>query len=163
MKILAVDPGYDRLGIAILEKNKSKEELIYSECFSPDKKLKENDRILEIGQKIKKIIKEFTPEVLALENLFFNKNQKTAFLVAETRGVIIYEASLAGIPVEEFTPIQVKVAVTGYGRSDKNQVGEMVRRLIRIEKTGKILDDEYDAIAVGLTYFACQKVNNLKR
>lgn len=158
MRILAIDPGYDRLGVAVLKKGKTGgEELIYSECFSPDKKLEENQRIFLVGQKIKDLIKKYNPEALALENLFFNTNQKTALLVSQVRGVIIYEALSAKILVKQFTPLQIKIAVTGYGRSDKRQVSEMLKKLIKIENTNSLGDDECDAIAVGLTFFAVSK------
>ena len=158
MIILAIDPGYDRLGIAILEKKSGKEILLHSECFSPEKNKAEEKRIFLIGEKIGKIITKYKPEALALESLFFNKNQKTALLVAETRGVIMYEASRSKMSIKQFTPLQVKIAITGYGRSEKKQVSEMVKKLIEIEKEGKILDDEYDAIAIGLTYFASVRI-----
>lgn len=159
MKIIAIDPGYDRLGLAILEKEKNQERLLFSECYSPTKKIPDEERIYLVGQRIKECIEKYKPEALALENLFFNKNQKTAFLIAEVRGVIIYEALSQGLKVRQFTPLQIKTAVTGYGKSDKKHVSDMVKKLIKIEKTEKIIDDEYDAIAVGLTYFATTRFN----
>jgi len=158
MKILAIDPGYDRLGVAVLEKkNHGKEDLVYSECFSPDQKQSPEKRTLLVGKKIKELITNYKPEVLVLESLFFNKNQKTALAVAETRGVIIYEAGLADIAVKQFTPLQIKPACTGYGRSNKQQVSTMIRSLINTEGKQIKFDDEYDAIAVGLTFFACHR------
>jgi crossover junction endodeoxyribonuclease RuvC len=155
MRVLAVDPGYDKLGIAVMEKIKAEETILHSECFSPSKKMREENRIMEIGKKIKDIIKKYSPEILALEELFFNKNQKTVMAVSEAKGVIIYEAVTAGLVIYKYTPLQVKIAVTGYGRSDKIQVTKMVRKIIRMEKAGpNTEDDEYDAIAVGLTFFA---------
>jgi len=131
MRILAVDPGYDRLGVAIMEKRlRGKEELLYSECFSPSKDFTKERRILEVGKKIKQLIKKWHPEALALEDLFFSKNQKTALSVAEARGVIIYESGLAKIPVYQFAPSRIKTAVTGNGASDKRQVSFMVKKLI---------------------------------
>jgi crossover junction endodeoxyribonuclease RuvC len=159
MKILSIDPGYERVGIAILEKNTiSKEILLYSECFKTSSKIPHNERLLIIGKKVRAIIAEYAPEALAIEKLFFNTNQKTALLVAEARGVIIYEASLTNMPIFEYTPLQVKIAVTGYGRSEKKQMMAMVPRLMQIEK--KISsDDEFDAIAIGLTFFASNPQN----
>lgn len=164
MKILAIDPGYDRLGIAVMEKNSGdKEKLLYSECFSPSKDFATERRILEVGKKIKYLIKKWHPEALALEDLFFSKNQKTALSVAEVRGVIIYESGLANIPIYQFAPSRIKTAVTGNGVSDKRQVSFMVQKLINFPKirlknkdgkNKKIYDDEYDAVAVGLTFFA---------
>src|SRR5690349_24634614 len=118
MKILGIDPGYDRVGIAIIENGV----LIYSECFDTSSKDKFHIRLKQIGQKINTVIKEFSPDVMALESLFITKNQKTAMKVAEARGVISYEACLQNIPIHEYSPPQIKVAVTGHGGSDKSQV-----------------------------------------
>ena len=156
MKIIAIDPGYERLGIAILEKTIGKENLLFSECFITKTTEKHEDRLRLIGEEIEKIIKKYQPEAMGIETLFFKTNAKTAMKVSEARGVLLYEAAKNNLKVLEFTPLQIKVAVTGYGKSDKEQVTEMVKRLITIEKTLKY-DDEYDAIAVGLTFFASYK------
>ena len=158
MRILGIDPGFERLGVAILEKNKGdkKERVLFSECFKTSAKLEFPERLFLIGKEIKKIIKKFQPEILAIETLFFTSNQKTVMGVSEARGVIMYQALLNQIPVFEYTPLQIKIAVTGYGRGDKKQVTEMVTRLIKIEKEIKH-DDEYDAIAVGLTHLASHR------
>ena len=158
MKIISIDPGYEKIGIAILEKEKSgkKESLIFSECFKTKSSLPEYERLKLIGERVEEIIEKYKPEVLAIEKLFFNNNQKTAMLVAEARGVIIYQASVKNIEIAEYTPLQIKIAITGYGRGDKKQVIFMVEKLIEVKKEIKE-DDEYDAIAVGLTYFACNK------
>jgi crossover junction endodeoxyribonuclease RuvC len=157
MRILAIDPGYERLGIAIIEKNpKEKEVLVYSDCFKTDKKLSHHERLGFIGTEIDRVIKEFKPEALSMENLFFTTNQKTAIAVAEARGVILYEAAKNNLRVYEYGPGEIKVAVTGYGKSDKEQVIAMIPRLIKVEKAIKY-DDEYDAIAVGLTCFAIER------
>ncbi len=156
MKILAIDPGYERLGIAIIEKlPKNKEVLIFSECFKTSAKSPFHDRLLEIGQEVEKIIKKYEPKALAMETLFFNTNQKTAMNVAETRGTITYLAMKHGLSFYQYTPLQIKIAVTGSGKADKKQVTSMIGRLIRIEKE-IAHDDEYDAIACGLTFFASQ-------
>jgi len=105
MIILAIDPGYERLGIAVLEKlPRQKEILLHSECFKTSAKIPHHERLTLIGNKIKEIVKKFSPEILATEKLFFSKNQKTALLVAEARGVILYAASSSGLDVFEYTP-----------------------------------------------------------
>lgn len=152
--ILGVDPGYGRIGIAVLEKNKRGETLLHSECFETDKKAESSDRLFSLKEKIAFIIKEYSPSVLAIETLLWSKNKKTAFKVSEARGVIIAEAKSEGLEIREFNPNQVKLAVTGYGKSDKKQVEFMVEKILKIEpkKLGrKIIDDEYDAIAIALT------------
>ena len=105
---------------------------------------------------IDRIIKKFSPDIFAIETLYFSKNQKTALEVSGAKGVLLYKAAKFELPVFEYTPMQVKVAVTGYGKSDKKQVIDMVEKLIKIDK--KIAhDDEYDAIAVALTCIALEK------
>ncbi|MBU6370751.1 MAG: crossover junction endodeoxyribonuclease RuvC [Patescibacteria group bacterium] len=153
MRILAIDPGYERMGVAVLEKNSGKENLIFSECFRTSAKLPHAERLVLVGREVRALVKKYRPDAVALETLFFEKNQKTAMHVAEARGVLLFIAAEAGLPAAEFTPMEIKVAVTGYGKSDKWQVTSMVERLVNIKKAIKY-DDEYDAIAVGLTYFA---------
>src|SRR3989344_6614459 len=124
MIILGIDPGFERLGIAILEKNKGekKEKIIFSECFKTSSKLDFSERLHLIGERVKKIIKKYMPEILAIETLFLNTNQKTVMHVAEVLGVIIYEAMNAGLKVLEASPPQIKIATTGYGRANKEQM-----------------------------------------
>ena len=153
MIILGIDPGYERLGIAIIEKINNKEILIYSNTFKTSAKEVHSERLNQIGVEVGKVIKKFKPAVLAIETLFFETNAKTAMKVAEARGVLIYEAKKNNLLVREFTPMEIKVAVTGYGKSDKKQMAYMIDRLIKIDKKIKH-DDEYDAIAAGLTAFA---------
>jgi crossover junction endodeoxyribonuclease RuvC len=151
MKILGIDPGYDRVGIAVIDKGV----LVHSECFSTSRVDDFHKRLGEIGQKINKIIKKYSPDAMAIESLFITKNQKTAMKVAEARGVISYEACLKNIPIYEYSPPQIKVAITGHGGSDKTQIIKMIPLLLKIKAKKKALDDEYDAIAVALTCEAC--------
>lgn len=153
MKVLAVDPGYDRLGVAILEKQDGKEVLLHSECIETDKQARLDVRIHAAGQVIKDLLKKYQPDAVGIETLFFNKNQKTAIGVAQIRGVILYLAHEAGSAVYEYGPQEIKVAITGYGKSDKTAVIDMVKRLVK-GSPEKALDDEYDAIAVGITTLA---------
>ena len=161
MKVISIDPGYERVGIAIIEKLKLGEVLLFSECFRTSPKISHGGRLRLIGEEIERVIDEFQPDTMAIETLFFNDNQKTAMAVSEARGVVIYEGARKGLTVREFTPLEIKMAVTSYGRSDKQQVIEMVKRLIIIPPSSKKLDDEYDAIAVGLTCFAYEKANSI--
>ncbi len=155
MIFLGIDPGYDRLGIALVEKSpeNNKEVVIYSECFETDKKLEITERLHKVGRRVSEIFEKYKPEALGLETLFFNNNQKTAMAVSGVRGIIIYLAQEAGCRVYEYHPQEIKVAVTGYGRSDKTAVTTMVKQLVEnCPKTAK--DDEYDAIAIALTGLA---------
>jgi crossover junction endodeoxyribonuclease RuvC len=154
MRILAIDPGYERLGIAVIEKEvRGKETLIYSDCFKTSSKLPHPERLRLIHEEIKRVIAEHSPQRCAIETLFFSTNQKTALLVAEARGVIIATAAASGLEIFEFNPNSIKLAVTGSGAGDKDQIIKMIPLLIKISKEIKH-DDEYDAIACGLTYFA---------
>jgi len=154
MKIIAIDPGYERLGVAILEKvSDQKEVLLFSDCIQTDKKLDHPERIFQIISELEKIIKKHGPKFLAIEKLFFSKNQKTALLVSEVRGAVIGLSKMLGLKVHEYTPNQIKVAVTGYGSSDKKTIINFLPKIIKIDKKIKH-DDEYDAIATGLTFFA---------
>ena len=152
--ILGIDPGYGRVGIAVIEKSNRGEKLIYSEYFETDRKIPHSKRLLLIGEKIPKVIKKYQPQKMAIETLLWSKNKKTALQVAEARGVILLEAARYGLLVCEYNPNQIKLAITGYGKSDKKQIISMVGKLIKISPsvTGqKRHDDEYDAIAAALT------------
>jgi len=154
MKIIAIDPGFERVGIALIERDlKKKDTLLFSECFKTSSKLVLSERLKNIGERIEEIIKEYKPESLAIEKLFFTTNQKTVMGVSEARGVIIYCSIKNNLNIFEYTPPQIKVAVTGYGRADKNMVISMVPKLIQINKEIK-LDDEMDAIAIGITHLS---------
>lgn len=156
MRVLAIDPGYERLGIAVLEKDNNKERVIFSDCFKTPKNIEHAKRIFLVGQKIKELLNEYSPDALATEKLFFSVNKKTALLVAETRGVILFCAEEVGVNIYEFHPSEIKLAITGIGNADKESVYLMAKKLIRLEKD-KMIDDEVDAICIGLTFFAHNK------
>ena len=158
MKIIGIDPGYERVGIAVLEKNKTdrKENVLYSNCFKTNAKLSLDECIFLIGKEIEKVIKEFSPEVMAIEKLFFENNAKTAMGVSEARGAIVFVAKSLGLKVLQYTPLQIKSAVTGYGKADKSAVHMMVHKLVTLPKTVK-QDDEIDAVAVAITGFATER------
>lgn len=159
MKIISIDPGYERLGIAVIEKEKgSKEILLFSECFKTSAKLPHHERLSLIGDRIKDVVKKWKPEQLATEKLFFSGNQKTALLVAEARGVILFTGSSLGLEIFEYTPNEIKIAISGYGKAEKNQMIDMVRKLIKVDSSKKS-DDEFDAIAIGLTHFAISRTS----
>ena len=153
MRVLAIDPGYDRIGVAVMEKKDNKEILLFSECVQTDKKADLSRRLFELGEKIEIIIATYKPSAIGIETLFFNTNQKTGIGVAQARGIILFLAQKAGCEVFEFGPQEIKVAVTGYGKSDKTAVIDMVKRLVA-NVPEKAHDDEYDAIAVGITCLA---------
>jgi crossover junction endodeoxyribonuclease RuvC len=153
MRILGIDPGYERLGIAVLEKESSENHLVFSECFKTPATLPFPDRLLLVGKEVEKVIQKFNPEHLAIENVYFNTNQKTAMHIGEVRGAILYIAKANGIGIFQYTPPQIKVAVAGSGLGSKKDVTAMLHRLIKINKEIRH-DDEYDAIAVAVTHSA---------
>lgn len=161
--ILGIDPGYDRMGVCIIEKeSNTKYKILFSTCLESDRKMEINKRIFEIGKEIKKIILKYNPTELAIEKLFFTTNQKTVMGVSEARGAVIYLAQDLGLKVAEYTPLEIKIAITGYGKADKPQVYFMIKQIFKIdkninEKITKKLDDEYDAIAVGYTHLISVK------
>ena len=171
MRIISIDPGYERLGIAILTRQdfstknlggqgkSKKEELIFSECFKTKADIPFVNRLELIGREVARIIDEYKPEALSIENLFIETNQKTAMRVAEARGAILYQARILGLEIYEYTPLQIKVAVTGYGKATKAQVMTMVKKLVSGAENIK-QDDEMDAIAIGLTHFAHYRSQN---
>jgi len=154
--VVSVDPGFDRVGVAVLVKENSKEKLLFSTCIVTNRNETKAERLKQIGKEIKKIIKIWQPEYLAIEKLFFNQNTTSVIGVAEARGVILYEASLLDLKVFEYGPQEIKIATTGYGKATKKQVEEMVQKILNIKQI-PILDDEVDAIAVGITHLASVK------
>ena len=153
MRVLAVDPGYERLGVAIMEKQNGTEVLLHSSCIETSKDLEIPERLHILGTKLQELVTEYKPTLVAIETLFFNKNQKTAIAVAEARGVVLYIAKSYGADILELSPQQIKVGMTGHGGSDNVAVTDMVKRLIK-GVPEKAHDDEYDAIAIAATALA---------
>lgn len=153
MRVVGVDPGYGRCGIAVMDDASGKPELLYSACVETDPRTSYPERLREVADAVDAAIVRFGPNTLALEEVFFSKNQKTAIQVAETRGAILYLAMRRDVPVSEFNPGRVKIAVTGDGRADKAQVASMLLRTVRFERIPK-LDDEFDAIALCISLLA---------
>jgi crossover junction endodeoxyribonuclease RuvC len=152
MKILAIDPGYGRCGVAVVEKTSGKERLLFSECIETSSKKTFPERLGEVISECERVLLKEKPESVAIEKLYFATNQKTAMQVAEVRGALISLATIHGLPVSEYTPMQVKAAL-GYGKADKKQVAKMLHMLVTIDKPIRH-DDEYDAIAIGITHLA---------
>lgn len=153
MIVLGIDPGYDRVGVSVMEWSNGMETLHYSTCIETDRNAEFVDRLHAVGSAVTEIIKEYSADTLAIETLFFNKNVKTAINVAEARGAVLYIAKSLGCTVYEFSPQSIKIAITGHGKSDKTAVIDMVQRLIKGAPVAA-LDDEYDAIAIGVTCLA---------
>jgi len=153
MRVVAFDPGYERLGVAVVERTRGREVLLHSDCVRTPARLNFASRLQILGEAAEALIKKWQPDAMALEEVFFDKNAKTAMQVAEVRGALTYIAAKADLALYQYTPMQVKVAVTGHGGSDKRAIAAMVPRLVNLA-AGKRLDDELDAIAVGITCLA---------
>ncbi len=153
MRVLGIDPGYDRIGVAVLSGNGSAPVHMYSSCITTDKKLALTERLNTLAKELREVIAAQKPDCCAIESLYFTKNQKTAMGVAAARGAVMLVVAEAGLSVTEYTPPQVKVAVTGYGKSDKKDMAKMLWRLIPASKKANF-DDEMDAVAVALTHLA---------
>lgn len=160
--ILGIDPGFDRMGICILEKEGNKETLLYSSCILTNKKNIFEARLQELGEGLASVIKKYKPTELAMEKLFFTKNQRTAIQVAEARGVVLYLASTHGLSVFEYSPPQVKLAIAGHGNATKDDISYMVPKILKQPLQKNLLDDELDAIAIALTHSASRKMSAWK-
>lgn len=151
-RVLAIDPGFDRLGMAVVEGDPSKPVYVWSTCVIPAKGVP-SERLAEVSRATEDAINTHAPDILAIESLFFSVNKKSVLGVAEARGAILAAAGRANILVREYSPQQVKLAVTGYGAADKKAVAQMVPRLLALPPR-KRLDDELDAIALGIAALA---------
>ena len=167
MIILGIDPGTATTGYGVVKfkknikgktiKNITKEvQVIDYGCIKTTPDLCSGDRLNKIGNELNKIISEHNPEIVAVESLFFFKNLKTVMPVSQAKGVILMTAAKKKIPVHEFTPLQVKMIVSGYGRTEKKQVQEEIKSLLNLEKKPKDVnkrqDDATDALGIALCY-----------
>lgn len=151
MKILGIDPGLAIVGYSIVEHINDENILIASGSIQTDKKKTEAERLYEIAVDMQTIIDKYQPDVASIEKLFYFKNQKTVIPVAEARGVILAVLQKNNVPIDEFTPIEVKQMITGYGRASKEEVAKIVEMSIKYKKLPK-LDDTVDSIAIALCY-----------
>jgi len=147
--ILGIDPGYAITGWSILAKEKQNLKLIKYGVITTPQKMEHAERLNSLNQELNKIIKKHKPDILAIEDLFFFKNLKTAIKVAEARGVILMTAIENKLKIREFTPLQIKQALVGYGRAEKKQIQEMVKMILNLKKIPKP-DDAADAVAVAI-------------
>lgn len=147
MIVLGIDPGTARLGYGLLRKTGPKIEHLAHGCFETPKGMPQAERLASLHASLNRLIADRQPALVGVEKLFFQKNVKTAMVVSEARGIILLAAQSAGLPISEYTPMQVKVAVSGYGAAGKRQVQEMVRRLLSLKDIPRP-DDAADALAV---------------
>lgn len=150
MIIIGIDPGTANTGYGIIKKEKSLKCLDYN-VIRTKPGVEPGERLRFINNEISKIIKQYQPDILAIEKLFFFKNLKTAIPVSQAKGSILLTAARKKLPVWEYTPLQIKLTVTGNGRADKKQVQKSLQKLLKLKEIPKP-DDAADALAVAVTY-----------
>lgn len=151
MKILGIDPGIATVGFAVVNSEKNRQSLISCGVITTPAGTSLSSRLDRIFTDMNELISTFSPDAVAVEELFFNTNITTGISVSHGRGVILLSAYRAGLPIYEYTPLQVKQAVVGYGRADKRQVIDMVRRILNMNSPPKP-DDAADAVAIALCH-----------
>lgn len=151
MRIIGIDPGIAIVGFGILDKQGSQLRPVQYGSIQTEAGLPVPLRLKQVFEAMQSLLDTYRPEEMAVEKLFFNKNVTNAFTVGQARGVILLAAEMAGIPVYEYTPMQVKQAVTGYGGAEKRQIQEMTRMLLRLKETPKP-DDVADALGIAITH-----------
>ncbi len=150
MIILGIDPGTASTGYGVIKKSKTLECLGYN-VIHTSPKMNPGDRLKIINNELSKIIKEYKPDILAIENIYFFRNLKTAMPVSQAKGVVLLTAAKKNLPVWEFSPPQIKLAVTGNGRADKKEVQRKIKEILKLKEIPKP-DDAADALAVAVTY-----------
>lgn len=151
MRILGIDPGYATIGFGLLEAQRAQVHMVTYGAITTPAGLPLSKRLYQIDRDMEELIGKLKPDVIAIEELFFNTNITTGIAVAHGRGVLLCAAERCGIPLYEYTPSQVKLAVTGYGKADKHQVMDMTRRLLKLAAVPKP-DDAADALAIALCH-----------
>ncbi len=149
MRILGIDPGTGRLGFGVVDSHRGTVKLVDAGIITTPAHTPTNERLEDIYDSLTAIIAETKPDKVAIEKLFFARNVTTAMSVAEARGVALLAAQKAKLPIEEYTPLQIKQSITGYGKADKKQVQEMVRIQLGLAKVPKP-DDAADALAAAI-------------
>ena len=148
---MGIDPGYAIVGYGLVRKEGNNIKPLQYGVIRTEAGKPIEERLGEIFDDLTGLIEAFRPDSIAIEKLYFNTNEKTAINVAQARGVILLACNRAGVPVYEYTPLQVKMAVVGYGRAEKKQVQEMTRSFLRLEKIPKP-DDAADALAIAVCH-----------
>ena len=151
MRILGIDPGVAIVGFGVIESDRGQQRMIQYGAITTQAGLPLATRLVQIGNDLEQLIEQFQPDELAIEELFFSKNITTGIAVAHGRGVVLYTAEKMQIPIYEYTPMQVKQAVVGYGLAEKKQVMDMTRRLLKLKSIPRP-DDAVDALAIAICH-----------
>lgn len=160
MKVLGIDPGIGRMGWGVVTLQSAKLYVHHFGCIETKSTQSVEKRLEAIYEALTDIITAEKPDAMAVEELFFNTNAKTAMVVGQARGVVLLTGAQHNLPIGVYTPSQVKVAVTGFGKAEKPQVGQMVKVLLKLDKVPKP-DDTADALAVAITHAFSAKLNSL--
>lgn len=160
MKILGIDPGIALTGFGLLNIEGDTLHVVHAGCIVTPENLSRAERLRSLFEDLKALFVTHAPQEVAVEELFFNRNVKTAFSVGEARGVVLLCAALHEVPVYEYTPLEVKQAVVGYGRATKSQVAYMVRQILQCEQIPGP-DDVADALAVAVCHAFHLRVRNV--
>ena len=151
MRILGIDPGVATVGFGVIDSERGTQQMIQYGAITTSAGLPLATRLVQIAQDLEQLITRFRPDEIAIEELFFSKNITTGIAVAHARGVILYTAERLRVPVYEYTPMQVKQAVVGYGLAEKQQVMDMTRRLLKLKSVPRP-DDAADALAIAICH-----------
>ena len=149
MRILGIDPGYATIGFGLITAERAQVNMLTYGAITTPAGLPLSRRLYQIGTDMEDLIGQLKPDVISIEELFFNTNITTGIAVAHARGVILYTAQRMHLPVYEYTPMQIKQAVVGYGLADKHQVMDMTRRLLKLKSIPRP-DDAADALAIAM-------------
>lgn len=160
MVIIGIDPGYAIVGIGVVEYIGNKFRTLEYNAITTPAGMATTERLKKIYQEMNMYLDKYNPDAVAIEELFFNSNQKTAINVAQARGVLLVAVANRNIPICEYTPLQVKQSVTGYGRADKKQIQTMVKMLLGLNAIPKP-DDAADALAIAICHAHSNKMNNM--
>lgn len=160
MIIIGIDPGYAIVGVGVVEHVGNKFRTIDYGAITTPAGMPTTERLNRIFHEMVAYIEKYKPDAVAIEELFFNSNQKTAITVAQARGALLVAATSSGVPVFEYTPLQVKQSVTGYGRADKAQIQQMVKMMLGLSQIPKP-DDAADALAIAICHAHSSKMNNI--
>lgn len=162
MRILGIDPGIAIVGYGVVDKEGNRYKTIAYDAVTTKAHTPLEDRLEKVYSGVVEIIKEFKPDAMSIEELFFNNNAKTALTVGQARGVIILAAVQNHIPVYEYTPLQVKQALTGYGRASKTQIQQMMKSMLGLTEVPKP-DDVADALAIAVCHGNSMRFNSIKQ
>ena len=160
--ILGIDPGIERCGWGVVENTSNKPTVIAYDCLYTSKDLEMPQRLVELFDGIYDLFKKYSPDIIAMEDLFFNTNSTTAIIVGQARGVIMLAAQKNGVSLFSYPPLEIKMAITGYGRAEKIQIQQMVKNILKLKAIPKP-DDTADALAVALTHCFIGKFKSLTK